>query len=171
MRGADFPREQRGTEAAHLLTRRSLIASGVAASLAVRALPAWARPVRHRHRRPHRPRPDELPRPDRPIGEPGIPHEVEYVVLLVLENHSADNVLGMLPQYSRGRRWYYDGLPVDRRGVPIASNPDRSGKPVRSFRLSDLCPSSDGLTQNWNSSHRQYDNGRNDGFVSNAGSP
>src|SRR5438270_11028380 len=170
MRDAGSSGDQLGSDAPHLLTRRSLVASAAAASLASGALPAWGRSAR-RDRRPHRPRPDELPRPDRPLGEPGIPHQVEYVVLLVLENHSADNVLGMLPQYSRARRWYYDGLPVDRRGVPIASNPDRTGKPVRSFAMPDLCPSSSGLTQNWNSSHHQFDNGRNDGFVSNANSP
>ena len=102
------------------------------------------------------------------MGEPGIP-QIETLVLVMLENHSTDNLLGMLPQLAPRRRNYFDGLPVNRRGVPVASNPDATGKPVHSFRAPDLCPS-DGLTQNWNSSHRQYDNGRNDGFVTNSGS-
>lgn len=102
------------------------------------------------------------------MGEPGIPN-IEHLVLLMLENHSADNVLGMLPQASAacGRR--FDGLRVNRYGTPITSNPDRMGRPVRSFALSDMCPA-DGLTQNWNSSHHQYNRGRNDGFVTNANS-
>ena len=88
----------------------------------------------------------------------------------MLENHSADNILGLLPQAVPARRHDFDGLPVDRRGRPIASNPNVTGKPpVFSYHAPDMCPSS-GLTQNWNSSHRQYNNGRNDGFVTNAGS-
>jgi phospholipase C len=152
------------------LTRRAMLVAGAsaAASLTAGALPAWARaPL---HRRPHRPRPGQLPRPDQPIGQPGIPNQVEHVVVLVMENHSADSVLGMLGQFAPTRRWYYDGLPVDRRGTPIASNLDRQGHPVRSFVMPDLCPASDGLTQNWNSSHHQFNNGRNDGFVTNANS-
>jgi phospholipase C len=162
--GSDQPGE------GYSLTRRSVLAAGAsaAASLTFGALEAWARPAKHR--RPHRPRPDHLPRPDHPIGHPGDPRQVEHVVLLVMENHSADNVLGRLGQFSPARRWYYDGLPVDRRGTPIAANRDRQGRRVRSFPLPDLCPTSDGLTQNWNSSHHQFNQGRNDGFVSNANS-
>ncbi len=153
------------------LTRRTALAAGAAAAASLAfGGPASAR-ARKRHPPPRRRRPDELPRPDRPIGHPGVPHEVEHVVLVVMENHSTDNVLGMLGQFSRGRHRYYDGLPVNRWGVPVATNPDRQGRPVRSFPLRDLCPGSTGLTQNWNSSHRQYNHGRNDGFVTNVDSP
>ncbi len=65
------------------------------------------------------------------MGEPGIP-QIEHVVLLMLENHSADNVLGMLP-HSSARRRNFDGLPANWRGIPIASNPDSNGNRVRSF--------------------------------------
>ncbi len=109
-----------------------------------------------------------LPFPDRPLGEPGIP-QIEHVVLLMLENHSADNVLGMLPHVSSARRRNFDGLPANWRGIPIASNPDGHGNRVRSFALPDVCPAH-GLTQNWNSSHNQWHGGRNDGFVTNANS-
>ena len=102
------------------------------------------------------------------MGEPGIP-QIETLVLVMLENHSADNLLGMLPQLAPRRRNYFDALPVNRRGIPVASNPDAKGNRIYSFRAPDLCPS-EGLTQNWNSSHNQFDNGRNDGFVINAAS-
>ena len=146
-----------------LLTRRSTLKIGVgaAATLGLTALPAWARTF------PAHRRPDELPDPDRPMGEPRMP-EIEYVVLLMLENHSADNILGLLPGTGPGRR-DFDGLPVNRKGVPVASNPNAEGQPVRSFALPDVCPSG-GLTQNWNSSHAQLHRGRNDGFVTNASS-
>jgi phospholipase C len=151
------------------ITRRSAVGlgAGTMATLALGGLPAWARPG-PRHLRPHHHRPDRLPRPDQPLGEPGIP-QIEHIVLLMLENHSADNVLGMLPHVSKQHRWDFDGLPVNRRGVPIASNPDGHGKRVRSFALPDMCPEH-GLTQNWNSSHHQFNGGRNDGFVTNANS-
>lgn len=162
-----------------LLTRRSALGVGLgaASALALGGLPAWARVRDLSHLRPHSPRPDEIPDPDRPIGEPGIP-EIENLVLVMLENHSADNVLGMLPQASRARRGDFDGLPVNRRGMPLSSNPSGAptngvpgtGRRVRSYPAPDSCASS-GLTQNWNSSHRQYNGGRNDGFVVNAHSP
>jgi phospholipase C len=150
------------------LTRRSALAAGAgtAAALTFGALPAWARITRPL--RPHRPRPNELPHPDRPMGEPGIP-QIETLVLLMMENHSADNILGMLPHTGSARRFDFDGLPVDRYGRPVASNPGSHG-PVRAFHAPDMCPSN-GLTQNWNSSHLQYDGGRNNGFVAVAGSP
>ena len=150
------------------LTRRSLLAAGAVAGSGLVAVPAWARPARHvRHHRHRRPRqPDSLPNPSEPIGTPGLPAQVDTVVILMLENHSFDNILGMLPYQVPARRGV-DGLPGDGR-VPTASNPDRNGKPVTAFHLPDACAST-GLTQNWDSSHRQFDGGRNDGFVTNVG--
>ncbi len=153
-----------------VLTRRSALGIGAGAAIVIAGggLPAWARTTALSQLMSHRGQPDELPFPDRPMGEPGLP-QIEHLVLLMLENHSADNVLGMLPHASPGRRTHFDGLPANRRGIPIASNPDSNGHRVRSFALPDLCPA-DGLTQNWNSSHKQWDGGRNDGFVTNADS-
>jgi phospholipase C len=159
-------RARGGDDDGERITRRAAIGAGAATTLALTGAPAWARSRSSRRLRPHRPRPNELPYPDRPMGEPGIP-QIEHLVLVMLENHSTDNVLGMLPTFSRAHRWDFDGLPVNRYGTPIASNPGVNGKPVRSFPGPDLCPDS-GLTQNWNSSHHQYDGGRNDGFVINA---
>ena len=97
------------------------------------------------------------------MGAPGLPLGVDQVVILMLENHSFDNVLGMLPYQAPGRG-NVDGLPGDGR-TPGAANPDALGNPVRSFHLPDTCPPSAGLTQAWDASHRQYDGGANDGFV------
>ena len=157
-----------GAGDSELVTRRSAlgIGAGAAATLALGGLPARARVTASPYL-PYRLRPDQLPHPDRPMGEPGIPR-IEHVVLLMMENHSTDNVLGMLPHVSAARR-DFDGLPVDRNGIPIASNPDNTGRHARSFALPDVCPAH-GLTQNWNSSHHQWDSGRNDGFVRNANS-
>ena len=158
-----------GASDSRLLTRRRAleVGAGAVAGVALGGLPAWARPASG-HRFGQRFWPDELPHPGRAIGEPGLA-EIEHVVLLMLENHSTDNVLGMLPHASRARRGKFDGLPVGRSGTPVSSNPDARGHRVRSFALPDLCPA-DGLTQNWNSSHHQWNGGRNDGFVTNAAS-
>jgi phospholipase C len=101
------------------------------------------------------------------MGESGIP-QIENVVLVMMENHSLDNIFGMLPAFSAAHRWSFDGLPLDNTGRPIAVNPDKSGKPVMSYALPDLCPFQ-GLGQDWNATHVQYDSGKMDGFVENAG--
>jgi phospholipase C len=135
-----------------------------AAAIAAGALPAWARPpITSQALRS----PDSLPYPRRPMGARGSPAQIDNVVILMLENHSFDNILGMLP-YQVGTRRGVDGLPGNG-SVPTATNPDRKGHRVRTFHLPDLCPS-EGLTQSWDSSHMQYDGGRNDGFVRVAGS-
>ena len=61
------------------------------------------------------------------MGEPGIPQIETLVLVMPLENHSADNPLGMLPSLAPRRRRHFDGLPVNRRGVPVASNPNAHG--------------------------------------------
>jgi len=72
------------------------------------------------------------------------------------ENHSFDNYFGML---GRG-----DGFTLDRQGKPVNSNPDPNGGYVRAFHETDTCQPG-GVSQTWNASHIQFDNGRNDGFV------
>src|SRR5947209_14850164 len=138
------------------------------AGTGVYALPAWARTLRHlRRHRPRGPRePGSVPSPEQAPGTPGIPREIDTVVVLMLENHSFDNIIGMLPYQAASRRGV-DGLPGNGT-APTASNPDRSGRPVTAFHLPDNCPST-GLTQAWDSSHAQYDGGRNDGFVTHVG--
>ena len=152
------------------ITRRRFVAGGLgtAGVLATSQAAALSRPLAWltSHGRPLR-APGSLPRPFDPIGTPGAPREIDTVVVLMLENHSFDNILGLLPYQVRSRR-EVDGLPGNGL-VPLATNPDSNGNPVQSFHLPDDCPS-EGLTQNWNSSHNQYDGGRNDGFVTNANS-
>ena len=97
-------------------------------------------------------------RPDlaRPAGTDLLP-QIEHIVVVMQENHSYDNYFGML---GRG-----DGFTLDAHGAPTASNPDAQGHPVRAFRLDSTCPPAGGVSQNWNSSHIQWNNGALDGFV------
>jgi phospholipase C len=100
--------------------------------------------------------PGSLPHPKLPAGTDTLP-KIEHIVVVMMENHSFDNYLGML---GRG-----DGFALDARGRPTASNRDDQGKVVRAFHMPSACQLSKAPGQNWSASHTQYDNGRNDGFV------
>ena len=100
------------------ITRRSLLgaAAGGAALLATRGLPAWARPVAL----PAGLRqPESLPFPGKPAGTASMP-EIEHIVVLMMENHSFDNLLGLVPYQVKGRH-SVDGL-TRRNTSPVRDN-------------------------------------------------
>jgi len=143
------------------LTRRALLstAAGGAAALAYGRVPAWARPlaaaagVR---------RPDSLPFPHRRAGTESMP-QIKHVVVLMMENHSFDNLLGMVPHQVPGRR-KVDGLAL-RGGRPANFNADPTGRPVVASAATSPCQP-DGLPrQDWNASHQAWAGGANSGFV------
>jgi phospholipase C len=105
----------------------------------------------HRRRR----RPDDLPHPHLPPGTDTLP-AIEHVIVLMMENHSFDNYLGVL---GRG-----DGFHL-RNGRPTNANRDDSGKLVRAFHMPSACQLDSAPGQNWDASHLSFDHGRNDGFV------
>jgi phospholipase C len=142
-------------------TRRTLLsaAAGGAALLATRGLPAWARPVA----RPAGLRaPGSLPFPDRPEGTPGLP-QIEHIVVLMLENHSFDSLLGMVAHQVPGRR-HLDGFRL-RHGRPTNFNLDAVGNRIVAQHATSPCQLAGEPSQSWNASHEAYDGGRNDGFV------
>ena len=156
-----MPEHTSGPRPDHSLTRRSLLsaAAGGAALLATRGLPAWARPVAGAAALRQ---PGSLPFPGRPEGTPTMP-QIEHIVVLMMENHSFDNLLGMVPLQVPGRR-SVDGFRF-RHGKPVNANPDASGHPVLAQHASSPCQLSGEPSQSWNASHQAYDNGRNDAFV------
>ncbi len=101
--------------------------------------------------------PGTRPFPDVPAGADMLP-EIEHVVVLMMENHSFDDHLGML---GRG-----DGLTRGPSGAPINYNPDPHGGFVRSWHLPTTCqPVDEGTSQDWNASHVSWNGGKNNGFV------
>ena len=104
--------------------------------------------------------PDSLPFPDLPAGTDTMP-EIEHVVVLMMENHSFDNILGML---GRG-----DGFTLGPGGVPTASNPYPNGSIQHAFHMPTTCQLSGAPGQEWTTSHVAYDNGAMDGFVRGSG--
>ncbi len=108
--------------------------------------------------------PDSRPNPAAGVaavdGLPGIDH----IVVLMLENHSYDNFLGMLGR-DPGERPRGDGFTLAADGYPTASNPYPNGRALRAFRMPTTCQLHGKPSQEWAQSHIQYANGRNDGFV------
>ncbi len=149
------------------MSRRTLLRSGAAAGLTLataNGLPAWARPVADLGRVR---KPGSKPFPHLREGEDTMP-AVEHIVVLMMENHSFDNILGMLPRRTRSRR-NVDGLPLTRGGHQKAVTLDQNGKPVRSSHAPSVCQLSGHPGQNWNASHISWNNGKNDGFAKASG--
>src|ERR1700753_3972214 len=67
--------------------------------------------------------PRPLPRPDLPAGTDLLP-QIRHIVVLMMENHSYDNYLGML----QGRG---EGFLLGHDGEPEAVNRDAKGRAVR----------------------------------------
>lgn len=86
-----------------------------------------------------------------PPGTDRIP-QIRHIVVLMMENHSFDNYLGTL---GRG-----DGLPS-----PPPVNCRRDGTPVPAHHLPTTRQLEHVPSQSWRSSHLQFGQGRNNGFV------
>ena len=100
---------------------------------------------------------DARPHPAVEAGVDCLP-QIGHIVILMMENHSYDNYLGMLA--GRG-----DGLPLDERGMPLPVNKagDGSVVPIRRFAGTRQTPGVP--TQSWNAAHIQWDEGTCEGFV------
>jgi phospholipase C len=95
------------------------------------------------------------PNPKAPVGSDQLP-QVDHIVVVMMENHSFDNLLGTLGRGS--------GLPVSSAGRPTATNPDGQGHLIHSFHMPTDCQLQGKPSQSWNASHTQLAHG-NQGFV------
>ena len=100
------------------------------------------------------------PRPALPAGTDLLP-QIRHIVVLMMENHSYDNYLGMLP--GRG-----EGFPLDPDGQPDVSNNAADGESIRAFHLPSTVQRPGLPSQSWHASHLQYGEGKCDGFVTSA---
>jgi phospholipase C len=99
--------------------------------------------------------PGSLPNPSLAAGTEQLP-EIEHIVVVMMENHSFDNLMGMM---GRG-----DGFPLGADGKPTVALPDGQGQLVHAFHMPSECMP-DGVGNDWNVAHKSYDNGTNRGFV------
>ncbi len=107
--------------------------------------------------------PDSVPNATIAAGTDTLP-QIEHVVVLMMENHSYDNFLGMLGR-GPGQQPRGDGFTLGSDGLPSATNPYANGQVQRAFHMPTTCQLNDHPSQEWKDSHTQYDGGRNDGFV------
>jgi phospholipase C len=89
--------------------------------------------------------------------------QIRHVVVLMMENHSFDNMLGRLPYAFPSRRGV-DGLTF-RRGRSANFNRDTYGGRHFASRPGSPCQLHGVPSQSWNASHESFDGGLNDGFV------
>jgi phospholipase C len=137
------------------LSRRGVLKAGLAAG-ALAGSGAWAFAPGPGLRKP-----GSLPYPALPAGTDTI-QQIEHIVVLMMENHSYDNRLGML------RRPGANGFRLGRDGLPTATNPYANGEIQHAFRMPTTCQINT-VTQEWGNSHIQYDDGKMDGFVITSG--
>ncbi len=100
--------------------------------------------------------PGTRPFPNLAAGTDTMPN-IEHIVVLMMENHSYDNMFGML---SRG-----DGYTLDSSGRPTATNPYANGQIQHAFRMPTTCQLSGLPSQEWMAAHIAYNNGAMNGFV------
>jgi phospholipase C len=105
--------------------------------------------------------PGSLPDPSRPAGEPTAALPFDHLVVVMMENHSFDNYLGMLPL--RGQP-LADGFKFDAAGRPLNTNPVKGGS-IQIQHARSLCTPDGSGSQSWNDTHHQIDGGRMDGFA------
>jgi phospholipase C len=139
--------------------RRTILKAGLGLSAAAAAgsLPfefgdAGAGPLRA---------PGSVPFPSRAVGVNTGAFPFDHLVIVMQENHSFDNYLGMLPV--RGQP-LADGFTFDAHGRPTNSNPLGTEHMV-AFHQPDFAGVTDTGSQNWNDTHRQIDGGAMDGFA------
>jgi phospholipase C len=108
--------------------------------------------------------PGSRPRPDLPEGTDTLP-QIEHIVVLMMENHSYDNRLGML------HRPGADGFRLGPHHRPLASNPYPDGRIQHAFHMPTTCQLPAKPAQDWLDSHIQYHGGCNDGFVRSLSGP
>ena len=102
-------------------------------------------------------KPGQRPEPFLPAGTDLLP-QIKHIVVLMMENHSYDNYLGMLD--GRG-----EGFPRNTGGQPDVTNLDAEGNPVPSHHMRSTKQTEDVPCQSWHASQLQWNAGKMDGFV------
>src|SRR5215472_3008720 len=100
--------------------------------------------------------PGTRPEPAMAMGSDCLP-QIEHIVILMMENHSYDNYLGMM----KGRG---DGLPLGEDGEPDVVNTVPDGRQFHAQRRTDTSQSPGNPTQTWHASHIACNDGSCDGF-------
>jgi phospholipase C len=142
-------------------SRRAVLGGALAGAAAVALAPGRVDGANMAEAR--RPGPGSLPNPKAPAGSDQLP-DITTIIAVMLENHTYDNILVLLP--GRG-----DGFVLGRNGHPTASNPGPKGKVVHAFPMPTPCQLSSHPCNTWDAGHESYHGGRMDGFVKSKSGP
>ena len=166
-----------------ILSRRALLGGALAGAAAVGlaacsspssgSSPTSVPPTSSPARPVRRLVPGDRPDPDAAVGTDRIP-QIETIIIVMMENHTYDNVLGM----QRGRG---DGFTLDAHGRPTAANPWTSAAALpppgstdsvlRAFPMPTPCQQDGHPFNTWKAFHDSYDDGRMDGFADSQSGP
>jgi phospholipase C len=104
-----------------------------------------------------------LPFPNKPVGTVNQDMPFDHVVVVMMENHSFDNLFGELGK----SRADVDALSFDSSGVATNSNPDGNteGGGLVAYPFQNTAQTKH-VTQSWDATHAQINGGAMDGFVS-----
>jgi phospholipase C len=145
----------------------ALTGAGLAAGgLLPGGLPSWVRAVTSTPNPP-----GTLPFPNRPAGMPAPDlapelNPIEHIVMVMMENHSFDNYLGMLPYQVASRAGQVAGWPqLGPDGRPTTVQVGADGHGYRAFFMPNACQISGAPSQSWTASHTAFDGGAMDGFA------
>lgn len=99
--------------------------------------------------------PGQLPRPNDPVGSPDTKNPIEHIIVIMQENHSFDEYFGRLNVAGYGNE--VDGLSLD------MANFDARGRRVPVYHHDGFCAKD--TDHGWDGLHREWNLGKNDGFV------
>ncbi|HEY8741222.1 MAG TPA: alkaline phosphatase family protein, partial [Candidatus Dormibacteraeota bacterium] len=120
--------------------------------------------------------PGSLPFPTHAAGTPNLlpgMANIEHIVMVMMENHSFDAYLGMLPWRVPSRAGRVNGFQrLGADGRPLVFQTDAQNNVFRSFPATDPCqldgyphPQGPGNNQGWDGSHQSFNGGLMDGFA------
>ncbi|MGB9183474.1 MAG: alkaline phosphatase family protein [Solirubrobacteraceae bacterium] len=107
-----------------------------------------------------------LPFPGQPRGTANPDMPFDHIIVVMMENHSFDNLLGGLPLSNPD----VEGLTFDAAGNAVNSNPGTNHMPaeVKAFPLPNTAQAKN-VSQTWKATHEQIAGGQMNGFVRSAG--
>src|SRR3984957_63667 len=138
-------------------SRRSLLAAGLGTAAVAALGPLGATAARAATRRG----PGAMPYPSLPVGQYTGAFPFDHIALVMQENHSFDNYLGMLPVSGQPRA---NGFTFNAAGEPVNWNPVGSERMYVYHQSGDIGAQDSG-SQSWEDSHLQIAGGAMDGFA------
>ena len=142
-------------------SRRSVLRAGLGAASAAAAMGALGQNGAAGGAVPLLRGPGALPFPSRPVGKATGAFPFEHIVLVMQENHSFDNYLGMLPVSGQPLA---DGFTFNAKEEPVNFNP-LGDERMYVYHQSGAIGAQDTGSQSWDDTHLQIDGGAMDGFA------